>query len=407
MKGEGGGSAGGVASASLAARIACVAGEVLERIVEADVFDRYCRELADLAGAEVVALVVAGDDGELRTRTVHVRAGAAIDIDGAAQWPLARLAELPQRWSGGRAAPLPEGAWTQVTPLSAAPEGPGFQVVARRESAFAASEVEICQRLGEVVAAAIRCADGIRRLESDVVEKSGFLRTVSHELRTPLDSVIGYADLVVEGAFGEPVEEHRKILRRVGDRARGLVEVIAATLDLSGVDKGHAGLDERAVPLSDFLHDLREDVREWSRRGGVDLKWNIPNGLPVIHTDASKLRIVLRNLIDNAIKFTEEGEIAVLARENDDGVEVSVADSGIGLDEQAIAYVFDAFRQAPAGKKGGGIGLGLYIARRLVGMLNGRLWAESQTAGGAKFYVWLPVGGEQGDKALPEMPARR
>jgi signal transduction histidine kinase len=258
--------------------------------------------------------------------------------------------------------------------------------------------------LDGIVAAAI----GAARIESDLLVerellgdeleragrvKTGFVQTVSHELRTPLNTLIGYADLLAEGAFGAPSDEQREILGRISQRARALLELLLATLDLPGLEERRVVLDVRHFSLVDLLAELRDETAGWPRRSDLEVNWEIAADLPEIDSDAAKLRVVLRNLVANALKFTDRGTVRVTAAEHRDGVELRVADSGIGISAAQIDNVFDAFWQADSSstRTHGGVGLGLYIARRLVEMLDGRIEVESEVGAGTTFHVFLPL----------------
>jgi signal transduction histidine kinase len=223
--------------------------------------------------------------------------------------------------------------------------------------------------------------------------KTGFVQTVSHELRTPLNTLIGYADLLAEGAFGAPSDEQREILGRISQRARALLELLLATLDLPGLEERRVVLDVRHFSLVDLLAELRDETAGWPRRSDLEVNWEIAADLPEIDSDAAKLRVVLRNLVANALKFTDRGTVRVTAAEHRDGVELRVADSGIGISAAQIDNVFDAFWQADSSstRTHGGVGLGLYIARRLVEMLDGRIEVESEVGAGTTFHVFLPL----------------
>jgi signal transduction histidine kinase len=269
----------------------------------------------------------------------------------------------------------------------------GLQIVARQAEGFSAEELGRAESLARLAASAAHRAHAVEQLRRNDSLKTEFVRTVSHELRTPLNTVIGYADLLVDEVFGALDEEQRKVLRRVGDRGRGLLEVIAATLELPGVDSGRVSLETRPISISALMAEIEADAREWRVRDDLVYTWDIAGDLPSIVTDAGKLRVLLKNLIANATKFTDRGGITVRARPQDGGVEFSVEDTGIGIEGDAVHFVFDAFRQASAAntRQYGGVGLGLYIVRRLAGMLGGRLRVESEVGVGSKFFVWLPA----------------
>lgn len=363
-----------------------------------DPIDEYCDRLASMLRATHV-VVYAGERGAALSPL-----GAR--WPGAATPPRLQASAVAELLAGGVAAAqaterllgVPAQSPQLWTQLDGAARSPGdapnaVQLVARAGPSFAAAEVADVERLAGVAALAVAGARSVAHLRRTDAVKAEFVRTVSHELRTPLDTVIGYADLLVEEAFGPLAEEQRRILRRVGDRARGLLEVIAATLDLPGVTGGRVSLATRPVSVARLLAELEIDTREWGVRRDLRYVWDVAADLPTLTTDPGKLRVLVKNLLANAMKFTDRGGITVRARARDGGVELSVEDTGIGIEGEAVQFVFDAFRQANAAASGkyGGVGLGLYIVRRLVALLGGRLRVESEIGVGSKFHVWLPA----------------
>ena len=362
-----------------------IAADLLSEVHDRECFDRYCAAATELLGAEEAALVISCAGGELRTFAQSASAERERDLRQA-KW----RTETDGR-SLTRLEPRASLDCERIAlPLSLDGDRIGFLVSSRAAAPFSPSETADAEVLADLASAALRCSAGIDAARRSDGEKSEFLRSVSHELRTPLDTVIGYVDILLEGAFGPLPEEHRKVLRRVVDRARGLVEVLAATLDLSGVDRGHEGLEMRQLSVAAMMRELERDLSEWSRRRELECVWEVAEGLPSITTDGGKLRVILRNLVTNAVKFTDKGRIVVRAVARSDGVEISVKDSGIGMDKEALTYVFEAFRQGGPAPERGGLGLGLFIVRRLVAMLGGMLSVESKVNVGSKFVVWIP-----------------
>ncbi len=352
--------------------------------------DDFCDALAEGFGADQAMILDTGRGGEL------VLAGA---------FPRAQTSVLPELGPGVSLDAIGSDAWeawvNRLTPalerdcveLVADDRSVGAQIVARRGIAFSASERGLLASFANLAGLALARRQTLAQLARANSIKTEFVRTVSHELRTPLTTVIGYSELLTEEAFGPLDDEQKRILRRVGDRARGLLEVVAATLDLPGVAGGQVALTTREVSVVDLLRELEADTREWQSRRDLEYIWDVPADLPILVSDPGKVRVILKNLIANAAKFTDHGSITLRAAGRQDGVEFTVEDTGIGIDAAAVHYVFDAFRQVgetPAAAFDG-VGLGLYIVRRLVAMLGGRLRVESEIDVGSKFYVWLPL----------------
>jgi PAS domain S-box-containing protein len=223
--------------------------------------------------------------------------------------------------------------------------------------------------------------------------KSDFVATMSHELRTPLNVILGYHDLLQEQAFGALGDEQAAVLRRMRQSAVELLELINATLDVSRLESGRVEVEKQRLSVGDVIAQVNAETRELQNKPGVRVEWRIDPELPPVYSDAAKLKIVLKNLVSNAIKFTEVGSVVVSAHERDGGVEIQVADTGVGIAAEALPIIFEPFRQigeSPT-RQQGGVGLGLYIVRRLVDMIGATLAVESEPARGTTFRIWVPA----------------
>jgi PAS domain S-box-containing protein len=223
--------------------------------------------------------------------------------------------------------------------------------------------------------------------------KSEFLATMSHELRTPLHIIIGYMDLVLENAFGGLTDSELSILRRVRRSATELFELITVVLDISRLEAGRLPIESKEVQIPALLAELQEETRGLQEHSALDFVWRVEPNLPAIRTDPGKLKMVLKNLIGNAVKFTEKGRITVAAQNCAGGVEISTADTGIGIPQEEIVAIFDPFRQGEnaTGRTYKGTGLGLHIVRRTLTLLGGQIEVESEVGQGSTFRVWVPT----------------
>ena len=255
-----------------------------------------------------------------------------------------------------------------------------------------ASRLSVARGIAQLASLALENARLHEQLERANRLKSEFMATMSHELRTPLNVIIGYNGLLLEGAMGDLGDEQAGTLRRVHENALHLLDLINATLDISRLETGHIPLDPHPVRLADLLADIEARTREARVRSGVEFNWRAVESFPLIVTDAAKLRIVLANLVGNAFKFTPAGSVDVAAQARGEEIEISVSDTGIGISEEARALIFEPFSQADAsiGVKYGGVGLGLFIVRRLVHALGGDVGVESEVGRGTVFRVRLP-----------------
>jgi signal transduction histidine kinase len=261
------------------------------------------------------------------------------------------------------------------------------------EGAFGARQERIARGVGQLASLAFENVRLVEELEQANKVKSDFVATMSHELRTPLNVIIGYTDLVVEGTFGPLTPEQAESLQRVQANARELRDLVTATLDVSRLEAGHVPLELQEVAIADLIREVDVETRELQEQPGLDFVWNVAADVPCMQTDPAKLRVVLKNLIGNAAKFTGRGTITVDARASDGGVEISVADTGIGISAEALPVIFEPFRQVDSSptREHGGVGLGLYIVRRLLDLLGGTIAVESEVGRGSTFRVQLPL----------------
>jgi two-component system, NarL family, sensor histidine kinase BarA len=242
--------------------------------------------------------------------------------------------------------------------------------------------------------------------------KSNFLATVSHELRTPLTSIIGYSEMLVEGIAGDLNEEQRDFVGTIHGKSEQLLELIKGLLDLSKLESGTMSLRKDNVDIEMVIHDVQETVTPAALKKGVGIGVHVEHGLPLLWGDGGRLRQVLLNLVDNAIKFTPEGgqvrvsagstmmempreslgEGHILFNPRRVAVEIRVADTGPGIPEHERARIFDAFYQIDSSstREQGGTGLGLSIVKRLVEAHDGTVTVEDNAPEGAVFVLVLP-----------------
>jgi signal transduction histidine kinase len=221
--------------------------------------------------------------------------------------------------------------------------------------------------------------------------KSNFLSIMSHELRTPLISIIGYNDLLLDGVAGKLTEEQMDALRKIDKNSKKLFELITAMLDLSHLEAKSVELKE--VSVLDLIEEVNSEMKSLLENSDLDFVWNAEPKLPPLLTDPIKLKIVLKNLIGNAVKFTEKGSVTVDAHRRDEGIEIDVTDTGIGITPEDVSVIFEPFRQLenPLTRIHGGVGLGLYVVKRLVETLGGTIKVESEVGKGSTFRIWIPV----------------
>jgi PAS domain S-box-containing protein len=272
----------------------------------------------------------------------------------------------------------------------------GVQIVAARapKKSFTSQQRRLAQGIAHIASLTLANALLLEELTQANRLKEDFLGTVSHELRTPLNIIIGYNQLMREETFGLLNAEQQDILERVGKNATELLELINTILDLSRLQNRRTPLTFSKVNVSALLTDLQADMIPLQKDTGPAVDWTYPPDLPLLCTDPLKLKMVLKNLLTNALKFTDEGRISVAARPYGAGIEFSVADTGIGIAPEDLPHIFEPFRQGKLSlsQHRDGVGLGLYIVRQILDLLGGTISVESERGKGSIFRVWAPQG---------------
>ncbi len=232
-----------------------------------------------------------------------------------------------------------------------------------------------------------------QQLEAASKHKSQFLASMSHELRTPLNAILGYTELILDGIYGEVPEKIHEVLERLGKSGRHLLGLINAVLDLSKIEAGQLTLALGDYSMKDVVQAVLTGVESLAAEKRLALKTSLPPDLPPAKGDERQITQVLLNLVGNAIKFTEAGEVRVGVSAADGRFLLSVADTGPGIPEADQQKIFEEFQQAglSGGRRKGGTGLGLAIAKRMIEMHGGSIWVESKPGEGSTFRFTVPV----------------
>ena len=216
---------------------------------------------------------------------------------------------------------------------------------------------------------------------------------LAHFLKTPLSVALGWVSLIKDGVLGDINPEQKKILEKAIGCTNDQLVMVNSLLDTTAMESGSIKVDRQEINLDAFLAEMR-DSHENPLRKELSLIWDYPPDLPIIRTDSHKLKLILQNLINNAIKYTPTGYIKISAHYLAEQKEVkfAVADTGIGIPKDSLTMIFDRFRQlgGSEAKNYGGIGLGLYIVKRYTEVIGGRVDVESELGKGSIFAVTLP-----------------
>jgi signal transduction histidine kinase len=270
----------------------------------------------------------------------------------------------------------------------------------RRVGAFVEDTVSLLQSFAAQSAVAIQNARLFRELEQKSHEleaasrhKSEFLANMSHELRTPLNAVLGYAELLRDGIYGEVPGKMQGVLERIEQNGRHLLGLINAVLDLSKIEAGQLTLSPVDYSMRELVLGVISATEALAAEKQLALEHDMPADLPAGHGDERRLTQVLMNLVGNAIKFTDAGSVCIRATVENGSYLVSVTDTGLGIVPEDRERVFEEFRQVDSSstRKKGGTGLGLAIAKRIVELHGGRIWVDSTPGQGSTFYFTLPL----------------
>lgn len=272
----------------------------------------------------------------------------------------------------------------------------GVQTVGSRRNIphLTPQQHRLAMGIAQFASLALENARLLEQAESANRLKSDFLATVSHELRTPLQIILGYKDLLLEQTFGPLTSEQIETLRRLERSAQGLLELINNTLQVGRLEAGQLPVDIKEVAVAPLLMELQNEMWELFQQSGLQLECRTDPELPAVNTDPNKLKVVIKNLIGNAIKFTERGKIVVDVQAKGEGMEIAVSDTGTGISPEDLAVIFEAFRQGEQKvltRRHGGVGLGLYIVKRMLELLGGQVSVESVLGQGSTFRIWLPL----------------
>ncbi|MGH7817640.1 MAG: ATP-binding protein, partial [Candidatus Binatia bacterium] len=271
----------------------------------------------------------------------------------------------------------------------------------RAEREFSAQEISFLNALVNQAAVAIFNSRLFERTREQTIEleksnkiKDEFLGVMSHELRTPINIIMNYAEVLRMGAFGEISADQMKGTEKIRSQASHLLSLINGILEIAKIESGTAALQTEFLSLGEFMSDCQSDYVSPMEKDLV-LEWDYPTDLPVVLSDRVRLKQILTNLVNNAIKFTDQGRVRISAemRDEDDLFELRVADTGPGIPDDRLERIFEKFHQIDSAttRNFSGAGLGLYIVKTFVDLFHGTIAVESSIGAGSVFTVRLPI----------------
>jgi signal transduction histidine kinase len=270
----------------------------------------------------------------------------------------------------------------------------------RRPGEFPAAVVSLMQSFADQSAIALEnarlfeeIARKSRELEIASQHKSQFVANMSHELRTPLAAILGYAELMQEGFYEQLGQKSLDALTRIRSNGKHLLGLINTVLDIAKIESGQFTLNMAEYAIESVVETVRSATESLAQNKKLALKTDVATKLPVGVGDEQRLTQVLLNLVGNAIKFTDTGEVRITAKAMNGHFIVAVTDTGPGIPPEEVNRVFEQFHQIDNSntKAKGGTGLGLAIAKQIVEMHGGRIWVESTLGKGATFQMELPI----------------
>ena len=265
-----------------------------------------------------------------------------------------------------------------------------------------AGQASVAIHNAELYQGMVKLADDLAR--SNKV-KDEFLSIMSHELRTPLNVVMNCAEVIRMGMMGDVTPQQVDVLDRLISQAKNQLSLVNTVLDATRMETQELELCNNELRLEEFLNDLRIDYEFTFSKPDVRLCWNIPAHLPVVALDQSKVRQIIENLINNAIKFTEQGEITTSVNVDyayqksntlhggiDAAIRIAVTDTGMGIPDEDKQIIFEKFHQVDtsATRNHGGVGIGLYLVKRFTQLFKGEITLESEIGKGSTFAVTIP-----------------
>lgn len=357
---------------------------LLGSLDEATLADRLCQSTALVLGASGARLAAVAHD------TVETRGAYGIPFT-AADDAIVRRAVAEHRPVLGDAT---HETGMLTLPIEHEPAGLAMQLRPWIGGAFGLEHVGLARYAASLTAVALKHARSRHGAATNDAGPAEVLASLSHDLRQPLNVMLGYTQLLIDDTYGACTSEQREVLTTIERHARELHTVLTGALELVRLERqaDHAAVE--TFSAGDVIEELC--TGSLAHRAGPDvaLTWNVDPAAPFFRSDRFRVRQILQNLVDNALRHTERGTVTVTAAPHGAGVRLRVADTGSGIAAEDLPYVFAAFRTGSRGRTGSG--LGLYIVKRFCETLGGEVSVTSTAGAGTCFTVDLPT----------ELPAR-
>jgi len=347
----------------------------------AERLERLMNQLVNRAEADMVASIEASDEAYTHSRWIVIgfalgSIALALILGYAISWSVIG----PVKQMDTRLAQIASGDFSQ-----------NVEVPNRDElGTLAANLNRMSEELGRLYQ---QLEQKSLQLEAANRHKSEFLSRVSHDLRTPLNAIIGFTRMVLRKTEGQIPDLQKENLQKVLISSEHLLGLINGLLDLAKIEAGKMEVFAESFKVDEVIHMAASTIEPLLKDGRVRLIREIAPDVPHLNTDREKLKQIILNLLGNAVKFTEQGEIKIATWQENGLLKLTVSDTGIGMEKEALDHIFEEFRQAETSTSGryGGTGLGLAIVKRLVNLMGGDITVESEVGKGSKFTITLPI----------------
>jgi len=359
---------------------------LLGEVAPADLAGRICQGTALLVGVAAVRLAIAPPESDAE-EVASYGAGdfTAVPRDTlrralASGYPTAHRTE-------------PDGRPILSVPLRTADTPAVLQLIGAAEAPLDPEQVALARYAATLATVALRQAALRERLEHTDRTKSEALVTLSHDLRSPLNVLIGYTQLLLEDAYGPCTSEQREVLVAMERHTLELQSLLSGALDMLRLELQHGEPPRQEFAIGDVLRELCSGSLSHRVARGVQLAWHSDPALPPMRSDRFRIRQILQNLVDNALRFTTQGSVSIAATAHEGGVRVTVSDTGPGIGSADLPHLFELFRPGTdTVARGRGTGCGLYLVKRFSESLGGRVAVETAPGMGTRFTIDFPLG---------------